>query len=288
MQMMSRTRTAYTLNHNGLRLDIAIVELSSLRVHEETIQGHIEELKQRLLERGSLGTPIIVDRATNIVLDGMHRVRTLRELGCHYALVCFVDYSDPRITLGRWCRTISKPFNRKDAERIINNNGATMHPARGIDPTKCADLLLAFADGTYIVESPEKEPMSIYRLSYRLEKSLLSEGYTVAHMGEDDAIQCLATGNFSAILYPPVITKEQVVEVVRRGEVFPPKSTKHRIPARPIGIMLPLSTLRDGDRSLEEINTSLGVKLRSSRLRRLAPGSVYRGRRFEYTLFIFE
>ena len=286
--MASRPQIAYTIDHNGLRLDIAVVELGSLRVHEETMQGHAEELKRGLIERGSLSTPMFVDRATNIVLDGMHRVRTLRELGCRFALVCFVDYSDPRITLGRWCRTIPKPFGRKDAERIMGGNGASLRPARGVNPIHSTDLLLAFGDGTYIVESPEKELMSVYRLSHRLEQALIGEGYAVGHMGEDDATRYLATGDFSAILCPPVITKEQVVDVVQRGEVFPPKSTRHRIPARPIGAGLPLTALRDEERTLEEVNLSLCKQLKSSRLRRLPPGSTYRGRRFEDTLYVFE
>ncbi len=286
--MASRPQVAYTIDHNGLRLDLAVVELGSLRVHEETMQGHAEELKRGLIERGSLSTPMFVDRATNIVLDGMHRVRTLRELGCRFALVCLVDYSDQRIKLGRWCRTIPKPFGRRDAERIIGGNGASLRLAKGVNSTQSTDLLLAFGDGTYVVESPEKKLMSVYRLSHRLEQALIGEGYAVGRMGEDDATRYLATGDFSAILCPPVITKEQVVDVVQRGEVFPPKSTRHRIPARPIGVGLPLATLRDEERTLEEVNLSLGKQLKSSRLRRLPPGSTYRGRRFEDTLYVFE
>jgi hypothetical protein len=150
------------------------------------------------------------------------------------------------------------------------------------------DLLIAFGDGTFLVESLEKEIMPVYRFSHKLEVALISEGYAVRHMGEDDATRYLATGEFSAILCPPVITKQQVVEAVQRGEVFPPKSTRHRIPVRPIGVGLPLAMLRDSERTLDEVNLSLGKKLNSSRLRRLPPGSIYRGRRFEDTLYIFE
>jgi hypothetical protein len=286
--MSSRPQIAYTIDHYGLRLDLAVVELSSLSVHEETMQGHTEELKRGLLERGSLGTPIFVDRATNIVLDGMHRVRTLGELGCCFALVCLVDYSDPRITLGRWCRTIPKPFSRLDAERVVISIGASLRPATGVNPTQSSNLLLAFGDGTFQVEYPEKDVMSVYRLSHKLEHALVGEGYAVSYMGEDDATRYLATGDFSAILCPPVITKQQVVDVVQRGEVFPPKSTRHRIPARPLGVDLALETLKDEGRTLDEININLGAKLRSSRMRRLPPGSTYRGKRFEDTLYIFE
>ncbi len=286
--MASNPLVAYSIDHNGLRLDLAVVELCSLRVHEETIQGHAEELKRGLMERGSLTTPMFVDRATNIVLDGMHRVRTLRELGCRFALVCLVDYSDPRVKLGRWCRTISKPFGRLYAERIVGSVGASLKLAKGVNPAQSSDLLLAFGDGTFLVESPEKELMPVYRLSQRLERALIEGGYAVGHMGEDDATRYLATGEFAAILCPPVITKEQVVEVVKRGDVFPPKSTRHRIPARPIGVGLTLDILMGDEKTLEEVNQRLSKQLKSSRLRRLPPGSVYRGRRFEDTLYVFE
>jgi hypothetical protein len=286
--MATRPQVAYTIDHNGLRLDLAVVELGSLRVHEETMQEHSEKLKRGLIERGTLSTPMFVDKATNIVLDGMHRVRTLGELGCRFALVCLVDYSDQRIKLGRWCRTISKPFSRLDAERIVGGVGASLRQATGVNPSLSSDLLIAFGDGTLLVESTEKEIMPIYRLSHKLERALISQGYAVGHMGEDNATRYLATGDFSAILCPPVITKQQVVNAVQRGEVFPPKSTRHRIPVRPIGVGLSLEILRDSRRTLDEVNLSLGKQLKSSRLRRLPPGSTYRGRRFEDTLYVFE
>ena len=286
--MASNPPLAYTIDHNGLLLDLAVVELCNLRVHEETMQGHAEELKRGLMEQGSLTTPMFVDKATNIVLDGMHRVRTLGELGCRLALVCLVDYSDPRIKLGRWCRTIPKPFGRLDAERIVGGVGASLKPAKGINPAQSSDLLLAFGDGTFLVESPEKELMPVYRLSQRLERALIEGGYTVRYMEEDDATRCLATGEFAAILCPPVITKEQVVEVVKRGDVFPPKSTRHRIPARPIGVGLSLDILMGDEKTLDEVNQSLSKQLKSSRLKRLPPGSIYRGRRFEDTLYVFD
>ncbi len=137
------------------------------------------------------------------------------------------------------------------------------------------DLLLAFGDGIFLVESLAKEIMPIYRLSQKLEQALIDEGYIVGHMGEDDATRFLATGDFSAILCPPVITKQQVVDAVQRGEVFPPKSTRHRIPVRPIGVGLSL-------------DLRARKQLKSLRLRRLPPGSIYRGKRFENTLYVFE
>jgi hypothetical protein len=286
--MATGPHVAYTIDHKGLRLDIAVVELESLRVHEETMQEHAEELKRGLIGRGILSTPMLVDRASNIVLDGMHRVRTLGELGCRFALVCLVDYSDHSIKLGRWCRTINKPFSRLDAERIVSCVGASLRLATGVNSSTSNDLLLAFGDGTFLVESPAKEIMQIYRLSQKIEQALIDEGYVVGHMGEDDATRFLATGDFSAILCPPVITKQQVIDAVQRGEVFPPKSTRHRIPARPIGVGLSLEMLRDPKITLDDINLKLSKQLKSLRLRRLPPGSIYRGRRFENTLYVFE
>ena len=61
--------------------EYAIVEIDKLKEHEEVNREHSERLKNEILSEGVLKKSIAVDRNTNVVLDGHHRLRALKELG---------------------------------------------------------------------------------------------------------------------------------------------------------------------------------------------------------------
>ena len=69
---MSSQPVAYTIDHEGLRLDIALAPTDRLHIHEETIPERIRSLGDRIMRDGVQSAPIIVDRGTYVVLDGMH------------------------------------------------------------------------------------------------------------------------------------------------------------------------------------------------------------------------
>lgn len=70
---MSSQPVAYTIDHEGLRLDIALAPTDRLHIHEETIPERVSSLGDRIMRDGVQSAPIIVDRGTYVVLDGMHR-----------------------------------------------------------------------------------------------------------------------------------------------------------------------------------------------------------------------
>ena len=49
-----------------------------------------------------LKKPIIVDKNTNVVLDGHHRLIALKELGCKKIPVIFVNYGSRKIKVFSW------------------------------------------------------------------------------------------------------------------------------------------------------------------------------------------
>lgn len=98
---MSTTPVAYTIDHEGLRLYIALIETERLLIHEETIPHRLERLRRRIERDGVQSAPILVDRHNLVVLDGMHRTAVLSDLGCRFTCVCLLDYFDPSINVQR-------------------------------------------------------------------------------------------------------------------------------------------------------------------------------------------
>jgi len=51
---------------------------------------------------------------------------------------------------------------------------------------------------------------------------------------EKGAKEIIYSGKASAALLTPIVSKEEIVKTALAGEVFPQKTTRHVIPARPM------------------------------------------------------
>lgn len=281
---------AYSIRQGGgPKLDIALIEMERLLLHEETIPEMLDSLTRNIREDDVLRAPVIVDRETLVVLDGMHRVKALRSLGCRFTCACLVDYKNPEIKVERWCRTISKPFDAGKAAEVAEELGLRLSPrdpchSRGPDEYH---TVMAFRDSCYDVEAPDSDPLSAFEAIRELEIKLRRMGFEVEYETVRDAEEKLKGKAVEVVLYPPMIRKEQVVEIARKGRVFNFKATRHIIPARPVGVDVPLRLLQDLNLSNEEANEWLSVLLSRKRLRYVPSRGIWRGRRYDEGLYIF-
>ncbi len=105
----SRAKAAQTCPLEG-REDIIFVEINHLKEHEEVRPPYLEELKNQILCDGILKMPIAVDKETYVILDGHHRLRVLKGIGCTRIPVLLVDYQSPdiRVHAQREGETVTK------------------------------------------------------------------------------------------------------------------------------------------------------------------------------------
>jgi len=286
---MSSQPVAYMIDHEGLRLDVALAPTGRLLIHEETIPTRIRSLGDRIKRDGVQSAPIIVDRGTYVVLDGMHRTAIMAELGCRFTCVCLVDYRDPRIKVQRWCRAIKGPFSVGEMDEAITAVGLTLEP---IEPAGSLDqessLLIVCKDQTYRLDRGGDDLLKTFKQSHELEKLLAARGHRIRHLTEAEAQRGLESGEYQAALFPPKVEKRQVVETAMQGKVFTPKATRHRLPARPVQVNVPLRLLRDQSISLEEANARLRRMIMERRLTRYEPGAEWMGRAYDETLYVFK
>ncbi len=287
MRRMSRGShpIAFSIDHDGFRLDIALVELDRLLVHEETIPELLETLRRDLQEHGVFTSPIVADRETLVVLDGMHRTKVAHDLGCRFMCVCLVDYSDPRIIVDRWCRTIPKPFDKGRTLEAVEDLGLKVSQDGSCGSQHAP--LLSFRDSRFTLKTGG-DLLSAFRKAYEFELELKRSGCRVGHMGEAEAARMLKRGEVEAVLCPPKIGKEDVIAVARSGRVFAPKATRHVLPARPVDVNVPISVLQDPLPTLEEANEALSSRLKEMVIRRIPAGSFWEGRRYDEVLYVFE
>ena len=285
---MSKSPAAYRINHDGLLLDIALVETDKLLIHEEIIPFRLNKLKASIERDGVQSAPILVDRNTHVVLDGMHRTAIMKELGCRFTCVCLLDYFDPSISVQRWCRLIPAPFNEKNAETLLAELDLKLEPYELVESLEDDDsLLLLFKDTVYRIITDGDDLVEKIKKSYNLERRLHEWGYQVQHCTESEAKEHLTSGSFEATMYLPKVGKKNVLDVAQENRVFTPKATRHRLPARPVAVNVPLSLLRDKESTVEEANRKLSDKLKKMTLKRYNPGTKWMGRTYDEVLYVF-
>jgi len=285
---MSKSPAAYRINHEGLQLDIALVETKWLLVHEEIIPFRLNKLKASFERDGVQSAPILVDRNTHVVLDGMHRTAIMKELDCRFTCVCFLDYFDPSISVHRWCRLIPAPFNEKNAEMLLAELDLKLEPYELVESLEDDEsLLLLFKDTVYRIITDGDDLVEKIKKSYNLERRLHEWGYQVQHCTESEAKEHLTSGSYEATMYLPRVGKKNVLDVAQENRVFTPKATRHRLPARPVAVNVPLRLLRDKVSTVEEANKKLADHLKDKTLKRYDPGTKWMGRTYDEVLYVF-
>lgn len=78
-------------------MKIKLIEIKKLKPHEKTNLARLKKLKKRVLIDGKIKNPVIIDRKSLTILDGHHRVETVRLLGLNKIPAYLVNYNDSKI-----------------------------------------------------------------------------------------------------------------------------------------------------------------------------------------------
>jgi ParB-like nuclease domain len=264
----------------GGRINLKVIPISQLRPHEQTVARLSEDLTKAILKDGVQRDPIVVDQGSGIVLDGMHRLESLREIGARSAVAYLVDYADPRVKLYRWYRFVKKPGDEV-ARDIIDELGLeSIGPVgAGAQAAPATRLLVTYrgeAFGAEITGDIAEDT----RVMRAFDLAVARRGLQVEFMDEASASSGLLAGD-DLFLLTPKFAKEDVLRAGREGRLFPPKSTLHVFPIRPLGLNYPVEDLRAGRDVLESVVSSRRPRLIE------APFS-FRGRVYREGIVVFE
>lgn len=108
-------------NHTkALPFEIAMLPIDVLKPHEKGSPLYLELLKQEIMRDGFLRHPIIADKNTLVILDGMHRWLALQSLGYDLIPTILVDvFQNIGIHVGR--RRIDRFTNRPNREITVKD-----------------------------------------------------------------------------------------------------------------------------------------------------------------------
>jgi L-serine kinase (ADP) len=275
----------YSITNAKIPILITLKKTSDLKPHEETIPEELKKLVSALQDNPVLRHPIIADIQTGIVLDGTHRLAAVKQLKCNFIPSALVDYNDPQITIERWFRLFSGPNVSKF------ENGIRQLNLKEVNHDECENGLLQ-RRWYATIERPgfcgafprrKTTPYEMVRDSHEIELAARKEKVKTSYQ-DNKALDSKSRTNL--VMSMIKISKSEVVETVSQGKLFPPKSTRHLVPSRPLGAGVPLEWLRGSDYFEAQLRYHEFVQ--SRKVRRLPEGSRIGSRRYQEEVFLFE
>lgn len=275
----------FELKDGKIPILLALKKIQDLKPHEETVTSDLRGIIKALDVDPVLRHPVIADATTGAVLDGTHRLAALSQMGCYAIPAALIEYQNPKVQVDRWFRTIDgqeletfrpkleelAPFYTSpvEADRALANRSIY---ASLKDMTQC----LGF-------RSQSSDPLQIAKSAFRIEQIARGNGLKI---GYKDSADLKSSQDNSFVMSTIKIVKAEVLESCRTHFLFPPKTTRHLIPSRPLGVTVPLTLLRDAN--FGHVEAAFLQHLRSKTVRRLPEGSWVGSRRYMEEVFLFE
>lgn len=259
---------------------IELRPVSSLLPHEETIPGQLSKLTADIRSDQVQKDPLIVDRKSGVVLDGMHRLGAFANLGVEKVACYLVDYRSPGIHVKRWARVYG-PVRRRDLSQVVK----VLQPTREAPTSETLKLLdnrragfaILFGDESYVADCrPGPEVSESIKCFDEMAQTI---GWQRTFVPEDDVGDVLKGGTNLALLAHRLV-KQDVLDAGMTLRPFPCKTSMHTINPRPIGLNFPIGDLEKATpNSLHEFLVSCSPTM-------LPPGSTYSGRRYKEGLLL--
>jgi hypothetical protein len=285
------SKQTFAISHSSIRLEIRLEEIEKLHIHEEVIPDTLRLLTDEIRSENYLKHPVIVDSNTLVVLDGMHRLAATKKLGCHFIPVCLVDYENPHITVGCWHRVVNHPSGLNKLVESVGELGFAVEKcqkekARKLVNERKNTISIISKSMCFAVYGPQKTIKETYDAIKQIESRLRSEGCSIGYETDSDAQEMVSSGKALSMFMVPNVSKNDVVTVALKGEVFAHKTTRHVIPVRPLFVNVSLELLCGGF-SLKRANDTFMELLSKREVERLPPGQVL-DRRYEEELYVFK
>ncbi len=220
---------------------IALLEIDKLHDHEQIKQKYQKELCEQIRRDGEVKYPLIVDKYSNVVLDGHHRFYSLKDLGCKYAPAHIVDYYDPHIKVERWCPLVKTRNEVKAVFKALSKNEFIIEEVENEDVLKIV-LTLEQASIGMIVENEHEEYYMAHKenASYDDTMKIIKDAIDIVSRqkeldyvaDEKEIMTKLKSREATMAIITPIMTKKRVVETAETKTPMPPKSTRHVMPEK--------------------------------------------------------
>lgn len=238
---------------------IKIIPLKQCLVHEGIVQKWVGDIASNIKSDGLMRNPVVVTKHNQyyVVLDGMHRYAALQQMEIRDILACEVDYFSEQIILEGWDAFL---FEKVGAKKLL---GELFSEKEGYSCERAKDLrhaqaqvmarqsLLAVGDrgGDILLLNKkgvgEKEKLDVLCAAVdKVDRTVSQKFSKLIYVDNSLTLANFESSGATSVIFRPQFTKQEVIDRTLNKKIFPPKSTRHLIPERPLHVDLDLSMLR--------------------------------------------
>jgi len=278
-----KIQNGFEIRNSRISIRLSLRPIESLRPHEEIVPHELGLIVHDLERENSLRHPIIADTSSGVILDGTHRLAPLKVLECNQVPCALVEYDDPRIIVERWYRIITGSSLDEFVEEL---GGETQTVPTNEEAEKCLTLRECYAsisDGKSWLTLPCNltTPLELIRAAYKIEEFAKQKGFKIKYSDTNKPV----LSSDRLVLSTIALNKPEIVKSALSGEVFPPKTTRHIIPSRPLATSTPLELLRS--KHTREAQALFVQGLQSRQVKKMPEGSKIGSRRYMEEVFVF-
>jgi len=248
---------------------LELIPVRRIRFHERPEHRRTKKLVGRLSREGMLRNPPIVAEIGEedyLLLDGANRVSAFAELRYREVPAQIVDYADPEILLTGWHHLLLEPEKLELERRYREIEALEVREIRGPGEStghlgkagEAVERALAFrqvyavwmdrAGRTWGLYPAGPAPSVVERMQMLTRIIACYENRSALErvkLAAYDDLPTVTAGREHELCLFPTLTKEELVALVRIGELIPTGITRHIIPGRVLGLNLDLAFLRE-------------------------------------------
>lgn len=236
---------------------LVLVPADQVMFHEHPERKRTLRLADRLREEGRLRNPPVVAKLDShrwVLLDGANRVSAMKEMGLSHVPVQVIDYASSAIELSGWHHLLLESQDLDLRGEFTNLPNVHVQPLTPGERAEYLELrrgyaVLHDANGRSYGISPFEGRVELMTWIQTLDQIVAAyEGKTrlerVKVADYENLPEAIRDVSHQLLLYP-VISKVELLGLVRERMPIPTGLTRHLIPGRALGLNLDLAFLTE-------------------------------------------
>ncbi len=227
------------------KVDYVFIELDRMKPHEQLVQKELEDFIESVTGSGIFWKPMLLAKIPGtedyLIVDGHHRWAGLQKLGAKRAPSVILDYFSDDVKVYTWYPAF-KGNLEEVLERLREEGLKVIEDPDAEEKAESGEVAFAIVgEKSFVVPGSLEEQKIVSRVLDEMNQEGKIE--LIYYGLKEDARDDMARGEIDYVFIRKAPTKGEVMELVKRGEMYSPKTTRHVLPFNPDKIDVKLEEL---------------------------------------------
>jgi len=227
------------------KVEYVFIDLDRMKPHEQLVQKELEDFVESVTGSGIFWKAMLLAKIPGtedyLIVDGHHRWAGLKEMGAKKAPSVILDYFDDGVKVYTWYPAFKGSLDEV-VKRLKDEGLSVVEDEAAEERAENGEVAFAIVgEKKLVIEGGLEEQKVVSRV---LDEMNQEHEIELIYYGlKEDAFDDMSRGEIDYVFVRKAPTKEDVMELVKRGEVFSPKTTRHVLPFIPDRIDVKLEEL---------------------------------------------